>query len=154
SGPVELLLGEDCLVLLTPRREQHILRWGRGRLELEFEILNAEDHVRPGLSVSHTRWPGTPEGVPAFLKGDANRFLAGAQGRVLAVVDRHGQVTILDRTQRLVCMFFVLRPTVAGWMPDGTRFGPESVTGAPATAGPMEKFGRALGGASGGTGKP
>jgi hypothetical protein len=149
SGPVELLLGEDCLVLLTPRREQHILRWGRGRLELEFEVLNAGGHVRPGLSVSHTRWPGTPEGVPAFLKGDPNRFLAGAQGQVLAVVDRHGQVAILAQTQRLVCMFFVLRATVAGWMPNGTRFGPESVTGAPATAGAMEKFGRALCTASG-----
>jgi hypothetical protein len=46
---------------------------------------------------------------------------------LIAAVDRYSQIALLDLQGSLVCMFHVFRGQVAGWMPDGTCFGPPSL---------------------------
>jgi hypothetical protein len=60
------------------------------------------------------------------------------------LVDIYGQVAILDQSHSLIVMFFFFRGQFAAWMPDGTRFGPATVTGGPETPGALKKIGRAL----------
>jgi hypothetical protein len=78
------------------------------------------------------------------VRYDRKRFLEAAESEITAVVDRFGQVALLDQGQKLVCMFFAFRDRFAAWMPDGTRFGPVSLTGRSPTNGAPEKIGRAL----------
>ena len=84
---------------------------------------------------------GLLDGERIVVTGGASGIGAAAARRM---VDEGAQVAIFDRGARLVCMFFAFRQHLAGWMPGGTRFGPESITGGLPTPGAMEKFGRAL----------
>ena len=63
---------------------------------------------------------------------------------VTVVLDRFGQVAVLNKNRELVCTFFVFRDQLSAWMPDGTCFGPASSTGQPPTTDDLQKFGRAL----------
>jgi hypothetical protein len=153
SARVGLFVGRQGLLLLTGQHYSQLLRWDTNRLSV------GQERPPSDLLQRHPAWlperlPATAAGVPSFLKYDPDRFLTGSQREVLAVADRYGQVAIFDHQQRLVCMFFAFRGTLAGWMPDGTRFGPASITGGPPSPGAMEKFGRALRAASAGRSDP
>jgi hypothetical protein len=84
------------------------------------------------------------DALPAFLQYDPQRWLLGARRRLLAASDRYGQVATFDEAGNLVCMFFAFRNRVAGWMPDGTRFGPPAYTGQAQSADALRKFAAAL----------
>ena len=68
--------------------------------------------------------------------------LASVDTGLLIAVDAYGQIIVLDREQNLVSMFFVFRNQLAGWMPDGTRFGPAAMTGGPQTADAAQRIAR------------
>ncbi len=148
----ELLLGEPrWLALRTGKHQFHTLVWKRGVLEVRYFRSRKDDdfHGLVQADVKQGRLVrGTVGGLPLGVSYDRHRFVAGAQGDVLAAADRFGQVMIFDRQQNLVCMFFAFRDRLAAWMPDGTRYGPASLTGGPATPGALEKIGRALARAS------
>jgi hypothetical protein len=63
---------------------------------------------------------------------------------LLIAVDRFGQVFVAERTGKLVCVFLVVRGSLAAWMPDGTRFGLAGAIGGPPTPGARERIGEAL----------
>jgi hypothetical protein len=139
-GDLKLQLGRRCLVLDTGPSQFYLL-WTRDTLEIH------KTEKDGGATWPPTLVPGdwdTVVGVPSFLQYDPERFTQAISGEVLVVGDRYGQAIVFDRRQRLVCMFFAFRQSLAGWMPDGTRFGPTWITGAPETPGARAKFGRAL----------
>ncbi len=63
---------------------------------------------------------------------------------LFVLVDFIGQVSIHERFGKLVCMFYIFRNQLAGWMPDGTRIGPPHLTGGPASVDGEAKFAAAL----------
>jgi len=67
-----------------------------------------------------------------------------AKAELIAFLDTFSQISILDVSGTLICMFFVYREQLAAWMPDGTRFGPSSMIRGPETPDARLKIGRAL----------
>jgi hypothetical protein len=163
----QVLLGKRWLLLQAGKgNHYHLLRWDSGRLELRHTregrwtpegpaVLAAED-LRPLIQAGLLDpWDASfevpaPDGVPALLHYDRERFIRAVAGAVTVVLDRFGQVAILDAKNRVVCMFFAFRDGLSAWLPDGTCFGPASHTGAPPTPADLEKVGRALARASAG----
>jgi hypothetical protein len=165
SSQAQFLLGESWLLLRTGRQNLHLLNWESGRLHLfrtrddrsiGGRVLSAQDaevrqFLQAGLGNLELKgfcMPGTSCDLPDFVQYDRQRFVLGAINTVTAVLDRFGQLAIFDAQHQLVCMFFVFRDRLSGWLPDGTCFGPASPTGRPATADDLNKFGRALAQAS------
>jgi uncharacterized protein (TIGR03066 family) len=154
SSKLQLRLGDGWLALRTGKHHVHLLRWGDGALKVW--------HTRGDRQTGRSLWAlahqagcwvmprdegvaGTRSGVPAGLKYDAQRFLTGAWvGELIAVSDRFGQVVLLNEELEVVCMFFVFRDRLAGWLPDGTCLGPADLTGQAESPRAAEKFGRAL----------
>jgi hypothetical protein len=137
-------LGDQWIMLRTAKRHLHLLSWESGRLALHRTRSNKT--LEHGLDVTGTA--ATFAGVPPGLHYDRMRFVAGATTTVTAVVDRFGQVAVLDVQGNLVCMFFAFRDHVSGWLADGTCFGPDSRSKQPPTPHDLEKFGHALARAS------
>jgi hypothetical protein len=123
----------------------HLLSWEAG-------LLQTGDH-RAGLASPFSGAVPNPEGrgvsvaywrCVSCTAYDRDRFPGTARALLNVVVDSFGQVAVFDRAEALVCMLFVFRNNLAGWMPDGTRFGPPSITGGPETPDFRQKFGKAL----------
>jgi len=81
---------------------------------------------------------------PERFHYDRKRWTSWAQKGLLVASDRFGQVVVFDNHGRLVCMFMAFRQRLAGWMPDGTCFGPSIMTGKPNHVEARAKFGQAL----------
>jgi hypothetical protein len=136
-------LGASFLTV-TVGKHAHLIRWKNNRLEL-----SRNEEGDPGKLLAReygdrnvTRFPAKGRPKTAMLW---RRFVAGCTSYGLTVlVDVFGQIAVLDRDRRLICMFFVFRDQVAAWMPDGTRIGPVSILGGPPTAGGLERIGAAL----------
>jgi hypothetical protein len=106
------------------------------------------------LDRTHNFFPSfTATGLISFvLCSFPERFVQVVELEGLTIaLDRFGQISILDRNYNLVCMMFARRQQMGFWMPDGTRAGSAALTGGPPTPGAMEKIGRALLRAQGGT---
>jgi len=122
-GPQELEIsaGKFC----------HHLCWERGDLEHQF--------LGPRKSAMEAA--GKRNAGPY----DSARIFALSTNSLTAVCDSFGQVRIVDkRVGDLVCMFFVYRNEIAGWMPDGTRWGSRRLLGAAAHPDASTKFVHAL----------
>lgn len=128
----------------------HLVRWDRGRLEISFLqgrqeittfISRRKDCATLNPRLVRGRW-----GVAGACSYDAARFrqYAMAPGGLTFQTDIYGQIAVLGRDNKLVAMFFVYRGTVAAWLPDGTRYGPASITGGPTTPGALNAIGAAL----------
>lgn len=133
-------LGEMRLTLRIGKMS-HVIGWKDGRLEVRFTRTAGPDLV----DVSHAVGGVTGmknEGKP--WSQDPRRFVRGVRGEVTVLIDCFGHTAILNAADELVCLFFVFRERLAAWMPDGTRFGPEALTGGPETPGARERIGQAL----------
>jgi hypothetical protein len=129
----------------------HLVRWDGDQLGLEKGAAAVRAYLRTSLagsSRSVEAGPVAPENLPSRVRHDAGRFRTMARSRVLAVVDVYGQVAVFDLAGELICMLFVYRQQIAAWMPDGTRYGPASLTGGPATPDALGKLAQALRAAS------
>lgn len=150
SEPPETLfaLGEDWLAIRVDTYS-HTIRW-------DGECLGhrvAEDprgEVYPwrkakvafGSPVLGLSRPGKP---PVSLEYDNDRFPQKCDGFLItAVMDVHGQVVLLNSSGEVLAMFYAVDDQVAGWLPDGTRFGSPTLGGAPPTADAPERFVRRL----------
>jgi hypothetical protein len=150
SPHLGLRLGDGWLLLHTPRRYMHLLRWDGGPLKVIHQrgewgrVADPTAFADRGPPVRGGGAAGTADDVPLALRYDPRRFLRGAWHGLVAVSDCFGQVAVLDHELELVCMFLVVRDRLAGWMPDGTCFGPSLVTGRPEAADAPARFGEAL----------
>ncbi|MBZ0134735.1 MAG: hypothetical protein K8I27_00010 [Planctomycetes bacterium] len=128
----------------------HLVRWDRERLEVAFlQGRHAiEDFIRRKREASalNPRKVHLRPGQVSPCKYDPARFqrYAYSPGGLLFVSDKHGQVAIFDAAENLVAMFYVFRGTVAASLPDGTRYGPASITGGPTSPDALGRVGQAL----------
>jgi hypothetical protein len=164
SADTQFVLGDWWILVKSGKQNLHLLRWDSGRLALRHT--RSDRHLSKGGTFVEDAVPqrflraegvdsqqlfcttGTSDVVSAALHYDRPRFVRGATAAVTAVLDRFGQLIILDEDDRLVCMFFIFRDHLSGWLPDGACFGPASASGRPPTAQDLEKFGSALSKAS------
>ena len=139
-----LELSRMALVILVGKMT-HQLEWQDGRLRCRFtrQARSAVSDKQTGRRIT-ANTVATVDDLRRLGHLDGERFVRAAQGDVTALVDRFGHVTVLDRAGQLVCMFFVFREKLAGWMPDGTRFGPAKLTGGEETPQALDRFGQAL----------
>jgi hypothetical protein len=129
-------LGNSQLILFQGRRTYcHFLDWSERDLKIWHRP--AEMPHKDGL-VSGTDY------FPERFHYDRKRWTSWAQKGLLVASDRFGQVVVFDNHGRLVCMFMAFRQRLAGWMPDGTCFGPSIMTGKPNHVEARAKFGQAL----------
>lgn len=125
-------------------RWHHFLRWNTGEL-LTFFSQGAQEQFRdyPAQTVAARK-----QDIPACAAYDSDRFVAGCREGLIAVADRYGQLAVFDRAEQLLCMFFVSRSRLAGWMPDGTCFGPKEIIGSVELKTARHRFGQVLKAAS------
>ena len=85
------------------------------------------------------------QALPACCAQDKDRYLAGVKKRKLwFVLDRFGQVAVLDEKEQVVAMFIAFRDRFAAWLPDGTTVGSLTLSLAVATPNATSRIGHAL----------
>jgi hypothetical protein len=136
---IDIEIHESSLAL-RGGKVAHVLDWSDGPLRVRREASHSTGAKSP--------WPAPPP-ITAYdlraLELEQRRFVGVLRHRRKTVLtDVFGQVAVLDGAGRLVAMFFVFRDILAGWLPDGTRFGPPTLIGGPETPGALERFGAAL----------
>ncbi|AGA26453.1 hypothetical protein [Singulisphaera acidiphila] len=145
---VNVRLGKLALVIYVGEFI-HLIRWDRPVLELTQGRGNVSTFLAQKFDEQSFRTVPAPRGRSP-LTTDSKRFLGSCSFSGLSVhVDFIGQVSVLGKTGELVCMFYMFRNQLAGWMPDGTRIGPAHLTGGPATENGEASFRTALQEASG-----
>jgi hypothetical protein len=132
SQTVNFRLEPSRLIIVSGKKHGHIVDWSGAQLVcqhvLHYQFPNQQLRTIPVNSLLY----------------DKERFTSAYQGRLLAAVDSYGHVLLFDQEQKLLCICFRVRGAIAGWMPDGTRFGPRSLLGGPATPGWERKFAQVL----------
>jgi hypothetical protein len=126
----------DTLLTVRFRNSQHMILWHGGILC----HLLAHDHLWDLKGLRRA----TKDDLPDFLRYDPERFHVAARNRLIAVPDSFGQVALFDLQGRVLCQLLVSDRDFAAWMPDGTRYGPTSLSGGSATPGALERIGKVL----------
>ncbi|MHC4841498.1 MAG: hypothetical protein ACYTDT_11210 [Planctomycetota bacterium] len=139
-------LGDNWLTL-HGGKFTHLLRWDRGPLEISFMQgrRTIGDFVQKRFDASVLNPHGSEASTRKMSKQFAHRWQKQAyRGNLTILTDKFGIVAVLGKDEALLAMFHVYRGTIAAWMPDGTRYGPASLTGGPTTKGALDSFGSAL----------
>lgn len=144
---IQVQLG-TCWLSLRVGHLVHLLRWKSGRLYLSCGEWNrgfvATELQKAGISDNGSLAAEVP--LPDFLPRDEGkrfRWVVQKDG-FFAAVSRFGEVALFSRSGELLCMFFAFRRQIAGWMPDGTCYGPAALLGRPATPEALDKIGAVL----------
>ena len=120
----------------------HRIQWTEGYLSFNVERMPPQLTI---ISFGLVSRSAKSKILPELVSYDPKRFQKMASSDVTVVGDDFGQLLVLDRSSgELVCMFFIFRGEIAAWMPDGTRCGPASLTGGPATPDAERRIGHAL----------
>lgn len=139
-------LGECWLLLRYPGRCV-LIRWDRGHLEESWREGKrgtfVTDELR-GTTLSRHRVRARGSVPTAIASTDYARYLRSCTSTLVVVLDAFGQVILFDRRHHLLAMFHAVNGQLAGWMPDGTCFGPPSLLGRPETPGARRHMGEAL----------
>jgi hypothetical protein len=126
-----------------------LFRWVGGPLEVQRLTFSAPAGLtRLMAEVGVGDWPGTAVQKRTASAGepwDLERVprLAALPGGRCVLVDVLGQV-FLTHAAGKVAALMVWRDQSAGWLPDGTRFGPKPLSGFAETPGAYAHFGEAL----------
>jgi hypothetical protein len=152
-------LGRSCLLVREfdlggPRRPRLmcLIRWDRGRLEVDYQD-PAQTFQALGGVIAESR------GLPPSSRTGSHRddplrfsqFVDHVELRIL--IDQYNHLAVLDRDGELIGMFYVAGREFAAWMPDGTRLGSSRLIGGPSTPRAAERWARALRSAETGEGR-
>jgi hypothetical protein len=131
----------------------HTVNWSQGTLCLAYSPEwpsadttgpSSETRVLFDRKQLVTSFPVTGH-LPFIVGQHPERFLEAVEWEgLIAVLDRFGQVILLDRLCNVVCMIMAFRDRIGLWMPDGTRAGSIAMIGGPPTPGGRERIGQAL----------
>jgi len=142
----------DVWLILGVGSFKHFLCWKQGPLFVRSMSASgaATVIVHQMMGDGRLQYPGSrlePVNLPPTWERvwyDRKRWLLSAERELVAIVDNFGQVALFSKRQELLCMFFVFRDKLAAWMPDGTRYGPASVTGWSETPDALARIGKVL----------
>jgi hypothetical protein len=143
-------LGDQWL-LLRVGNWAHLLRWDGTTLAIRtnrsrrFSDFLMSELGETLLQRSQADTEPMPPSLLPPASCDRQRFTSVVYGfGRWALVDLFGQVAVCDCKGNVLAMFFVFRDQVAAWLPDGTRFGPASITGGPTTPGALTRIAQVL----------
>jgi MoxR-vWA-beta-propeller ternary system domain bpX1 len=144
----QLRVGKHCLLLNlgSSRQFWHLFDWSTGTLEYHYERRPLRELSGPLMSRLTNRDLDdlSPEMLPSCAADDPERYIGGSSRHLWVVLDRFGQVAVLDREERLVAMFIAFRDRHAAWMPDGTRLGNLTLSLGPPSPDAAQRIGQAL----------
>ena len=122
-------------------RDRCLIRWDRGRLEVERDqVYSAFSRLGGMLAQSRSLAP-TGEGIASISR----RFVQGLEyGTLRILIDRYNHFVVFDSRGNLVCIFYVVRDEAAALLVDGTWWGSRRLIGRDAAPGAAERFARAL----------
>jgi hypothetical protein len=133
KNEVRIDVGDDRILIMAGKH-CHWVRWDRS--DLEHRVFPRKELAKEWLAKRKTLQPGLY---------DPHRFVQVCYGALSVACDCFGQIAILDdRIGSPVCMFFVSRHEIAGWMPDGTRWGSQRLLGTAPHPLASQKFVEAL----------
>ena len=117
------------------------IRWDQGWLNLTVREADSSLDLLGGvLAVSRSVSAGN-----LGLGYDSERFVHIIEhGGLRILIDRYNHLVILGGGGELVCVMFVSRNEFAGWLPDGTMFGPRRLIGGEPTRRASERIAAAL----------
>jgi hypothetical protein len=133
--------------LATVGKTVHLVRWDGTSLKHTFTQGNPARFLHSQLPAHHPQHKAQlarPETLPACVRYDTDRWVAGAKVTLTAAVDCYGHIALFEPNGALVALFFVFRTYLAAWLPDGTRYGPPPVIGGPCTPDAFLHLGAAL----------
>ncbi|MCA8914715.1 MAG: hypothetical protein KDB90_04820 [Planctomycetes bacterium] len=140
----------DCWFTVYGGKFTHLVRWDRERLEIAFlqgqrDITEFIKRKQDAAALNPARVQLRP-GQAGPCKYDPARFthFGYSRGGLLFASDSCGQLSIFDKQERLLAIFYVYRGTVAACLADGTRYGPAGITGGPTTPSALGRIGTAL----------
>ncbi|MCB9895978.1 MAG: hypothetical protein H6839_16210 [Planctomycetes bacterium] len=140
----------DCWFTVYGGKFTHLVRWDRERLEIAFlqgqrDITEFIKRKQDAAALNPARVQLRP-GQAGPGKHDPARFthFGYSRGGLLFLSDNCGQISIFDKQEKLLAMFYVYRGTVAACLVDGTRYGPASITGGPTSPSALGRIGTAL----------
>ena len=150
ASDLRFFVGENCLLLnhgpTDAPSHWHLFDWDNGTLQHQY----TRERFRPNHPRALQAMPMvdvhvTRKQFPACALADPERFRSGVRYHDLwYVLDRFGQVAVLDADEQVIAMFTAFRNLIGVCMPDGTRFGTVMRNLGPQTAGAAEKIGRTL----------
>lgn len=140
-------LGRSCmLVREVDVKSRHVidrclLRWDRGRLEVErHQVYAVFSRLGGVLSQSRSLRPGDQDAA-----GTQRRFVQIIEeGKLRILIDRYNHFVVFDSGGNLVCVFYVIGDEAAALLVDGTCWGSRRLIGREAIPGAAERIGRAL----------
>jgi hypothetical protein len=139
---LEVFLG-DYWIAFQVGHNEHLIRWDRDNLQIHHGQ-GKLSHLKEGMMEHRQSREANRRFLIKFWPYDLQRFVSACHFKVTALLDRFGQVAILDADKHLICIFFVFRHELAAWMPPDIRWGPAHLTGGPATPSAGAKIAQAL----------
>lgn len=150
-----LAVGRHCVMVYMGASKQfrHLFDWSSGTLKHHYERSPLKMHGPEYAPITRAGspffalpplTPGQALPLPACCMADRERYVAAVKRDLWFVLDRFGQVAVLDESEQVLAMFIAFRDRHAAWMPDGTRFGSLTLGLGAATPGAAEKIGQAL----------
>jgi hypothetical protein len=140
-------LGRSCLLVREAEdasrvvRDRCLIRWDRGRLEVEREDVY-RTFARLGGSLAQSR-SLSPESEG--IRGMSRRFVQILEhGRLRILIDRYNHFVVCDSRGNLVCIFYVVRDEAAAVLVDGSWWGSRRLIGRDVARGAAERFARTL----------
>jgi hypothetical protein len=148
-------VGRHCVMIYMGASKQfrHLFDWSSGRLKHYYERspLNMHGPEHAPMTRAGSPFfalppltPGQALPLPVCCMADRERYVAAVKRNLWFVLDRFGQVAVLDEKEQVLVMFIAFRDRHAAWMPDGTRFGSLTLSLGHATQGAAEKIGQTL----------
>ena len=123
-------------------RDRCLIRWDRGRLEVEREQVYST-FSRLGGMLAQSR--SLPPGRRRRSTSTSRRFVQVIEhGTLRILIDRYNHIVVFDSRGNLVCIFYVIRDEAAALLVDGTWWGSRRLIGRDAAPGAAERFARAL----------
>jgi len=140
-------LGRSCLLIREAAedsrfvRDRFLLRWDRGRLELErAQVYSTFSGLGGMLAESRSLSPAIAGAGP-----ELRRFVQVLEhGRLRILIDRYNHFVIFDSQGNLVCIFYAVRDEAAALLVDGTFWGSRRLTGREVLPGAAQRIARAL----------
>ncbi len=140
-------LGRSCMLVREVDEESRhvrdrcLIRWDRGRLEVErHEVYAVFSRLGGVLCQSRSLRPGDQDS-----SGSQRRFVQIIEeGRLRILIDRYNHFVVFDSRGNLVCVFYVIRDEAAALLVDGTYWGSRRLVGRDVVPGAAERIGRAL----------
>jgi hypothetical protein len=140
-------LGRSCLLIRESDeksqavRDRCLIRWDRGRLEVERDHVYSAYSRLGGMMAQSRSLPPSGVGIASIWQ----RFVQVIEhGTLRILIDRYNHIVVFDSRGNLICIFYVVRDEAAALLVDGTWWGSRRLIGRDAAPGADERFARAL----------